>query len=121
MTTERERNEDAMDCFHCDPYNLFSSVDTFRVSQGLAKMNYRGDVYLFGLIPVIRGVYAADENSRKNWKKAIKPWIRWACVIRWQGDWNDLLLPDEHSFLTRFVKVRKKSTLKDLLLRKGKK
>lgn len=45
---------------------------------------YIGTIYLFGFIPIARGLYAADLWQQDDWH--IQPWIRWACVIRWRKE-----------------------------------
>lgn len=47
-----------------------------------------GTVYLFGLIPILRGLREPQcISGRSDVRNRLRPWVRWACVIRWkQGD-----------------------------------
>jgi hypothetical protein len=49
-------------------------------------MAYVGTVKLFGLIPINRDLYAVDEIQKKQWKKMLRPWVRWACKISWKSE-----------------------------------
>lgn len=47
-------------------------------------LGYFGTVYLFGFIPVVDGLYAANAAEAAQWDYNLWKYIRWACVIKWR-------------------------------------
>lgn len=43
-----------------------------------------GTVYLFGFLPVYRGLYANDFNSMTAWHDGLRWWIKPFVKIRWK-------------------------------------
>jgi hypothetical protein len=45
---------------------------------------YTGTIYLFGIFPIYRGLYAVDKWQFSKWKNGCRWFVRITTTIRWK-------------------------------------